>query len=248
MTEQVTIVSPSYKRAGDVKIRKWLPNVVLAVHEFEADSYKEKEGGQIMVLPDTARGNMAKVRQAILDQIPMGEWVVMMDDDVEQFGYFGSATGLDTFIVYDADEFYQFIDKGTIMAEEVGTTMWGVNVSTDPRFYREYTPLSFSSPVLGPFCVQKRIKGVQYDARLGLKEDYDMFLQHLRLSHRVLRINSHWYRAAHLTLEGGCASYRVIEEEKKQMEIFQRKWGKNIVKSNLPKSTNPKINSPIAGV
>jgi hypothetical protein len=242
------IVSPTYKRAGEVKIRKWNPEVILAVHEFEVETYREREGGEIMVLPDSTRGNMAKVRQAILEQVDLGEWVAMVDDDVEAFGYFGSAIGLDTHINYDLLEFNEFMLKGTIMAEEIGATMWGVNVSTDPRFYREYTPISTTSPVLGTFCVQKRIKGVQYDARLGLKEDYDMYLQHLRISHRVLRLNSHWYRAGHLTDSGGCGSYRVIEEETKQMKIMQKKWGSHVVKSNLPKSTNPKIVSPIKGI
>jgi len=242
------IVSPSYKRANDVKIKTWLPDVTLAVHEFEVAEYKKTYGDNILVLPDETRGNMAKVRQAILDSVPSGEWVCMMDDDIQEVGYFGKSIGLGNHETYDTEQFMEFMDKGTMMAEEVGTTLWGINVSYDPRFYREYTPLSFSSPVLGTFCVQKKVKGIQYDARLGLKEDYDIFLQHLHRNHKVLRFNSHYYIAGHLTVQGGCGAYRVMEEEEKQMGILQKKWGKGVVRSNLPKSTNPRIKSPVAGV
>ena len=242
------IVSPTYKRANDVKIRTWLPDVTLAVHEFEADEYIEAQGGNIMILPDDTRGNMAKVRQAILDQVGTGDWVAMMDDDIEEFGYFGKAIGMGNHEAYDEQQFTQFMDKGLGMAEEVGATLWGVNVSFDPRFYREYTPISFTSPVLGTFCVQKKVKGIQYDARLGLKEDYDIFLQHLNRTHKVLRFNTHYDIAAHLTVSGGCGTYRVMDEEAKQMAILQKKWGKHIIKSNLPKSTNPRIKSPVPGI
>jgi hypothetical protein len=242
------IVSPSYKRAHDVKIRQWFFDITLAVHNFESNEYREKQGGNIMVLPDSARGNMALVRQAILDQAGADEWVCMMDDDIIEFGYFGKATQQENWMAYDRDEFLDFLDSGCRMAEEVGTNLWGVNVSFDPRFYREYTPISLSSPVLGTFCVQKVTKGIQYDARLGLKEDYDMFLQHLNRSHKVLRLNRYYYKAAHLTVSGGCGAYRVMEEEKKQAEIFTKKWGKGIIKWNPDRSTNPRINSPIAGV
>jgi hypothetical protein len=39
-----------------------------------------------------------------------------------------------------------------------------------------------------------------------------------------------------------------MEEEKRQAEIMTKKWGKSVVKYNLEKTTNPRINSPIAGV
>ena len=242
------IVSPSYKRADDVKIRGWFFDITLAVHEFEAEEYKEKQGGNLMILPDSTRGNMAKVRQYILDQAGEDEWVVMMDDDVEEFGYFGKAEQKENWMPYDRDEFLDFLNMGCNLAEEVGTNLWGVNVSFDPRFYREYTPIALSSPVLGTFCVQKKTKGISYDMRLGLKEDYDIFLQHLHKFHKVLRINRNYYRAAHLTVAGGCGVYRNMDQEKKQAEIFTKKWGTKVIKWTPERSTNPRLYPPIPGV
>jgi hypothetical protein len=242
------IVSPSYKRADDVKIRGWFFDITLAVHAFEADEYKEKQGGNIMVLPDSTRGNMALVRQFILDQAGPDEWVVMMDDDIIEFGYFGKATNQDNWVKYDRDQLLEFLEHSCNLAEELNTNLWGVNVSFDPRFYREYTPISFCSPVLGTFCVQRKTKGIQYDARLGLKEDYDIFLQYLNRFHKVLRLNRYYYKAAHLTVKGGCGAYRVMAEEKKQAEIMTKKWGKSVIKWTPERSTNPRINAPIPGV
>ena len=57
---------------------------------------------------------------------------------------------------------------------------------------------------------------------------------------------------------GGCAAYRNMENEKKQFELLQRKWGKQIVRedrSNKGHSKkakgfdyNPIIKIPIKGV
>ena len=135
------IVSPSYKRADDVKIRNWFFDITLAVHEFEAEEYKEKQGGNLMILPDFTRGNMAKVRQYILDQAGKDEWVVM-----------------------------------------------------------------------------------------------------------ILRINRNYYKAAHLTVKGGCGVYRNLAEEKKQAEIFTKKWGSKVIKWAPERSTNPRLYPPIPGV
>lgn len=241
------VVSPSYKRAGAVEVRKWNPNAILAVHKFEADEYRAKEGGELLVLSDDSRGNMAKVRNEILEAMPFDEWFVQMDDDVTEVGYFGRATDDDNHVRYSLGEFEWMLELGSMMADEVGTALWGFNVTYDPRFYREYSPLSFQNPVLGTFCVMKRTTGIDYDERLSLNEDYDIFLQYLKRFRRVLRFDRNYYIAGHLTQDGGCSAYRVIDEERRQAGILERKWGKDIVKFKLERSTNPRIISPIPG-
>ena len=61
------IFIPSYQRAGDVKTRETLGGGILAVHEFEAKKYEEKDGGEILVIRDDLKGNIAKVRNFILE-------------------------------------------------------------------------------------------------------------------------------------------------------------------------------------
>ncbi len=242
------VISPSYKRAGSVEVRKWLPDTILAVHEFEADEYRDREGGAIVALPDSARGNMAKVRNAILDLAEPDEWFVQLDDDVTEVGYFGAVTGEANHVVYTADQFYEFVEMGSMMADELVTAMWGVNVTFDPRFYREYSPLSLQSPVLGTMCVMKPVSGIRYDERLSLNEDYDIFLSYLARFRKVLRFDRNYYVADHLTSPGGCGSYRDLATEQDQAVIMQRKWGKDIVTFNFARTTNPRLHSPIPGM
>lgn len=34
------------------------------------------------------------------------------------------------------------------MVEDMGLCLFGINLQSDPKFYREYTPYSFHSPIL----------------------------------------------------------------------------------------------------
>ena len=58
--------------------------MIFCVHEFEAEEY-QKYHKNILIMPDTLRGNMAKVRNFILDNARKTgvDICVMLDDDVE---------------------------------------------------------------------------------------------------------------------------------------------------------------------
>jgi hypothetical protein len=240
--------SISYGRAGRVKTRDWFPDIVLAVVESQYDEYVEKNGGNILKLPESVKGNIPKTRNYVLDEAGPGEWVCLMDDDISEVGRFGKATGDNNWIAYDQDQFLEFLDHGCLMAEDLGTGLWGLNVSFDPRFYREYTPFALSAPILGPFAVHLASEGIRFDARLWLKEDFDLYLQHLHRYHKVLRFNSHYYKADHINNEGGQVSFRNYAEEVRQNNLLQKKWGKDIVRLRMEKTINPRIYPPIPGV
>lgn len=239
-----TFLSPSYKRAGKVEVRRWLPEVTLAVHEFEAAEYENLEGGSIAVIPDELRGNMAKVRNWMLDYgWAQGDQIVMLDDDVLWTGFHDQRAQRK----FTVEEFRHFVDVGFQMAEDVGAFLWGVNLQSDPKFYREYSPLSFLMPVLGPFSCHRK-HPLRYDERLGLNEDYDMALQHLQKYHKILRFNKHYYMAGHLVESGGCAAYRTLDEETRQSRIMTAKWGSSVVSYDLKRSTNPRVRVPYKGI
>lgn len=243
------IITPSYKRAGEVKaVRLFKNHLIIAVHEFEADEYRYKyPDNEIMVLPDSIRGNMAKVRNYIRDNAG-DRYLVMLDDDVSKMGYHENNGGQYNMTL---DRVMEFLENGFVMAEEIGTVLWGVNLQSDPKFYRQYSPFSLLSPVLGTFCchiVTDDAKDIRYDERLGLNEDYDFALQVLWKYRKILRFNKYYYVADHLTKEGGCGSYRTLIEEMKQAEIMQKKWGEDIVKYNFKKSTNPRLRVPLKGI
>ena len=222
---------------------RWLKNVILCVHGFEADEYKKKHKN-IMVLPDDTKGNMAKVRNYILDNCD-SEVCVMLDDDVKSVGCYENGVRIE---LSEGDLFYKTLEW-YYQAIELNTVLFGINLQLDPKFYREFNPVCFLSPILGTFsCIIKKDNDIRYDERLGLNEDYDYFLQVIEKYHKVLRWNKYHYVADHISKKGGCGAYRVLDEEKRQAATMVEKWGNKVVRYNFNKSTNPKINVPLKGV
>jgi len=247
LRELIKIVSPTYKRAGNVKaVGVFGEQLVLAVHEFEKNDYVDAyPNNDIMVLPDATRGNMAKVRNYIRDNAGT-RYLVMVDDDVSEVGLHENMKQWPI----NKEKIMAFLESGFCVCEEVGTILWGINLQSDPKFYRQYSPFSFLSPVLGPFCchVVTNTKEIYYDERLGLNEDYDFALQVLCKYHKIFRHNKYYYKAGHLTEKGGCAAYRLMDAEIKQSEIMIKKWGKSVVSYNFNKSTNPIVRVPLRGI
>ena len=235
------IVVPSYKRAGDVSTRKVFPESILAIHEFEKDKYKDKNGGDLLVVPDALRGNIAKVRNYILDNVD-DDKIIMADDDIRAMGYHENEKQHS--MAYK--EIMQFIDNGYDMCIELGARLWGVNLQSDPMFYHEFQPITLLGVVLGTFsCHYKPV--IRYDEGLYLNEDYDFFLKNILKYRKVLRFKKYYYMADHLDKKGGCASYRLKDTEIEQAKIMQKRWGSKVFRFDINKSTNGRVNIPISG-
>lgn len=247
LQESIRIISPSYKRAGNVKaIDVFHESLVLAIHEFEEDEYRKAyPNNEFLIMPDDIGGNMAKVRNFIRDNCGT-RYLVMIDDDVQEVGYHEELKQIPIGLI----AIMEFLESGFRVAEELGTILWGINLQSDPQFYREYSPFSFLSPVLGPFSchIVDDVENVRYDERLGLNEDYDYALQVLHKFHKVFRNNKYYYIAGHLTEQGGCGAYRILDEEKRQSEIMLKKWGSKVVSYDFERTTNPRIRVPLKGI
>ena len=61
------IISPSYKRAETVKTHLILSNIEYAVHEFEAQEYRDA-GHSVIELPDSTRGNIPNLRNWLIEK------------------------------------------------------------------------------------------------------------------------------------------------------------------------------------
>lgn len=234
---------PSHQRAGEVLTRKWLPEAVLCVNESQVAAYEAAEGGEVWGMPDAIGGNMARVRNWMVEEaFKRDDEVCMVDDDVYRFGVYDAGRER----VLDAADFARFAAQGFRMAGEIGARLWGVNVQADPMFYMAFTPLNLNVPVLGTMTFLSK-NPLRYDERLGLNEDYDMTLQHIAKYRVVLRFDKYHYWAKHLTesKSGGCSAYRTLDEERRQADIMLAKWGRKVVRYNLKRSTNPILSSPV---
>jgi len=243
------IAIPTYKRANDCQTARWLSKGIIYCHQFEVADYKKYNDNEVVAIPDSLAGKgMAVIRNFILDNTK-GEKVIMLDDDIKQFGY---VEDLKMHMMTE-QEVYDMFENGFRMCEEAGTKLWGVNLQSDKKFYRQYSPFSLSSVILGPCMGIIKDDEIRFDDKLGLKEDYDYSLQVLRKFRKILRFNKYHYISAHITKKGGCASYRTSDKEEEQSILFQKKWGKGIVqikrkthRGNM--SINPVVKCPIKGV
>ena len=246
------IVIVSYKRADRVlTIANFKEgDCIIACNQSDALKYKGYyQGFEILEVPDIIEGNIARKRNWVLNKI--NDDVLFLDDDLEFIGY-NELTSEKYYQKLDRDELLHFIENGFAMAHEFGTVLWGVNVQKDPKFYREFTPFSMLSPVLGPFMGIVR-NDLRFDENIDLKEDYDYFLQVVHKYHKVLRFNKYFYSAGHIDNLGGISLVRSQDHERICAERLVKKWGKSIVdierKTQHGNETiNPIIRVPIKGI
>jgi len=217
--------APSYNRPEKSTTQENYPFVKLIVSDAEGWDYRDN-GNIVEVCPDTAQGNLCRVRNWILDKFQDEyDCIVLLDDDIG--GVFEWQEQEKRKM--EGEEFMEFCEMAAIMAEDAGVYFWGVNPGKDKGSYREHTPISFSSYICG--SVQAFMKGnkLRYDEKLPLKEDYDMTLQQLKKYHYVLRFNWVVLDVKQSEQEGGCATYRNLDREKEQFFRLQKKWGGKIV-------------------
>ena len=236
--------APSYKRAKGVTTQENYPFVKYVVAEFEAEEYL-KQGLDCWVVPDSAQGSVARIRNYILDNADT-EKIVMLDHDMTGVARWEKQKANRL----DPGAMQEFCEMGFQMADDLKIKYWGMNMLSDKGAYREYTPFAFKSCILGPFQAFNNLD-LRYDEKLPLKEDYDLSLQVLNKYRKTLRFNAYHYIVKQHTNTGGCADYRTIQYEKDQMAALVRKWGSKIVKQDFSSKgydINPIIKVPIGGV
>jgi len=256
---KISICSPSYKRPK-VKTLEYLPFCRVYVDPAEYSRYrKANPGAEIIMCRTGIQGNVARVRNYILDQEfgSGADAVVIVDDDMSGMGYHeqGEEHRLET------ADFMPFLEKYTVMAADIGAKMWGVNVNFDPQSYRVSGPFSTLSFIGGPFGCFLRGNECRYDENLPLKEDYDMTIQQLNRYRVIFRVNKFYYKVKQSEQSGGCAAIRNLENEMDQLLALQKKWGPGIVKfdtmdrnhkrkrgRNMTFDYNPVIRVPIRGI
>lgn len=257
---KISICSPSYKRPK-VKTLEYLPFCRIYVDPKEYTQYrKENPKGDIVKCDKGIQGNVARVRNYILDQefANGADAVVIVDDDMTTMGYYEGSTIKKKL---DTEDFLPFVEKYTLMALDMGVKLWGVNVNFDPQCYRTNTPFSTLSFIGGPFGCFLKGNICRYDEALPLKEDYDMTIQQIRTYRAVLRVNKFHYIVKQSKQAGGCAAMRNLETEMEQLKLLQKKWGSRIVKLDTQDRNhkskkdristfdyNPVIRVPIKGI
>lgn len=260
---KVSICCPSYKRPK-VETLKYIPFCKVYVDGKEYEDYKKAnpEGSIIIKCADGIQGNIARVRNYILDcEFENGaDAVAMVDDDMEGL-YMWQGDEVEKKIIREkipTENIMPILEKYSEICRDLGFFYWGMQCNMDMLSYRQYSPFSFSAFVGGPFSAFINGNECRYDENLPLKEDYDMTIQQCNRYRGCLRVNFLMYNVKQSEQAGGCATYRSMMREKEQFELLQKKWGKKIVSednSNKGRTKkqkrfdyNPIIKIPIKGI
>jgi hypothetical protein len=245
---KVKFFAPSYKRPEKSITQIHYPDVKIVVRESEAEEYRAN-GNDIVVCPDSAQGNLCRVRNWILDNLyDDADCIVIIDDDCSYIGRWEEQSQ----IKFNMNDLQEFCENIANITKEMGFHFWGLNCVTDKGAYREYTPFGTLQYIGGPFQAHLKTSEVRYDEELPLKEDYDITLQHIHKYKGCLRVNFAHYNVKQAEQEGGCATYRNLDKEKQQFFALQRKWGKDVIKRDKQSKRsfdfNPIMKTPIKGV
>lgn len=225
---EVKFFAPSYKRPEKSITQINYPFVKLVVKESEAEEYI-KNGNDIVICPNTAQGNLCRIRNWILDNLFDNDTdcIVILDDDCKAISRWENQKNTK----FNPGELEEFCSKISLVCKELDFKFWGLNCITDKGAYREYTPFGLQQYIGGPFQAHLKSK-LRYDENLPLKEDYDFTLQNIRKYGGCLRVNFANYDVKQSEQIGGCADYRNLEYEKQQFFALQKKWGKDIIKKD----------------
>jgi hypothetical protein len=245
---KIKYFAPSYKRPQKSSTQKLYPFIKLVVAESEAEEYINN-GNDIVIVPDESQGNIARIRNYIVDNLMEdADYIVLMDDDSKGIYYWQYQR---SFLI-DKNNIEEFCEINSILCDSWGYKFWGLNILPDKAAYREHTPFSTVQYIGAPFQAHSNKSLIRYDEKLPLKEDYDITLQHLYKYGGCLRVNYAFYRVLQAEQTGGCALMRSTEKEESQFNLLQNKWGDRIIQSDKKSKRefdfNPIMHSPIKGV
>ena len=104
------------------------------VRESEADQYIAN-GNDVVVCPDSAQGNLCRVRNWILDNLfEDADCIVILDDDCSKIGRWEEQVQ----IKFNMNDLREFSENMAMITKEMGFHFWGLNCVTDKGAYREY--------------------------------------------------------------------------------------------------------------
>lgn len=242
---------PSYRRPACKTLDRY-PDCAVYVDPSDEDAYRaEHPDAEIVVLPDGVQGNVARVRNWILDHV--GGPVVLLDDDIDVIGHMvpdHEGRGIYRKIPLSMGELDAVADQMAECCHGWGFRMFGCNTTWQYVSYAMNVPFSTHAFVGGPF--QGFVPNpLRYDESLPLKEDYDMVCQQVARYQGVLRYNMMYYSCDQgckgNAQRGGCTLERNTAEEAREMDALVAKWGKWIRRPK-GRDINPTLRIPIKGL
>lgn len=234
----IKYVSPSYKRPNGCLVLKFLSKIKVYVTPEEYPLYCKNNPGfedRIVACPEGVQGNgKSKCMNWMLDTLwdDDTDAIIMMDDDIS--GMMKHIKNKKDEQITE-DEYYELVENWVRLAKEWNCGIFALSPSSDPLVYDEFAPFRLHSYCDGQVTGWCQKNELRYDEELTIKEDVDFALQNWKKYHKCLRIEKYYPRSkAFGDNDGGCNVFRSEEEEKRQFNMMQKKWGTTIIRPNKP--------------
>ena len=213
------IAVPSKGRSGGIiPTQKRLPDCFVFVPELEVDAYRSTGNKNIIGVPNDIQG-ITKTRNWILKNTD-DPWVVFIDDDVKNAGYFELMKNKVKRRKIESGVFILEFVKLFEITEQLNYRIWGISTQSDPKSVYPYKPFLFQSYITAS-CMGIINDGRTYfDESYPVKEDYELCLRCVMEDGGILAAryifweNNHWHR------EGGCKDYRTQKMESLMIQSF----------------------------
>ena len=240
---------PTYNRSGTI-VRKTLRVLqeqripqnwihLYVATEAEKDTYESSVPSNLYGHIHIAVPGLGPARNFILDSWPLGKWIVMMDDDVNDVLTIDASGAL-----VKAD-LLKAVVYGFHVAKEVGCCLWGVYPVCNGFFMKRTitTDLRFCvGPCFGLINPGSGPDGIQLPATTDSKEDYVRTLTAYDRDGAVVRLNSITVKTNYYKEPGGlCTSDRLVKAEEAVQYILGR-WPDRVARDTRKrKSGYPEI-------
>tara|TARA_B100001250_G_C19806892_1_gene793756 strand:- start:2370 stop:3113 length:744 start_codon:yes stop_codon:yes gene_type:complete len=224
MALEVDIIVPSHLRADRVTTNKHIDNVKICVPDSQYKDYvKHNPNTEIIAHPDSIIGLTPK-RQWIMEQFPN---CFQVDDDMTQMRRLYTEKGEE--VKLWSEEAYEVIQWTANVCKLMGSHYFGFNPFASPTGYHELHPFRLTGYILGGgFGILEGSK-LYFDEDQKLVEDY--WVSGLNAyHHRKCFVDSRFSLVFTDTFanQGGCSSYRTMEQEKIDTLWLRKMFGESI--------------------
>jgi len=183
----------------------------------EREEYQTRTGREAVGV----KGTLCDTRNAIFEWAGRGNWVLMLDDDIQKVGRFAVKNGVAKKQELSWGSWLKELERLVLIARLAGIDTIGVALTPNAFYYHK--PFNLHGFIMATVQLT-RVTDLKFNTKYTTKEDYDYTMASFRRDGAVLRADYLWQEAKHRTNAGGSKEYRSRELEEGVIEMMMKDW------------------------
>ena len=246
---------PTYKRVDKQITLKYLKEIgvekeyiILATQTTEEyEQCKELYSNDCTVIYQE-KHNLSGNRNTIIDYLPKGSCVLILDDDIDGFeikknGKLERMTG---------KQFLEVVSKMFQLSLQKGSKLWGIYPVRNAYFMEDEFIVKYNRPIIAVHGVVT--SELRYNEEQTVKEDYLFVCDNLAKGLPTLRLENMTSTAKHLTNAGGCKDQwgendecyeRILKKYPQYIIPNKKRKGEILLKNNITVGIRNKDNRKV---